>query len=281
MKFGPLQLEYFGADEGAYSIVTQDERDKGQITLTEADGEAALAIKALGQQNIPRQAAKSQPLEIIVRRSDGTEQQAALTINFPKAERNELRIYRNSRQGFSYEAGDVWFVFRRGGNLVVGSLPEKSWRSLGREDSDDDIYVALAAEEPLILPVDPIRVSALQYQRDPAVARRRFKLADYRCEYNPKHELFVARATGKNFLEPHHLIMVSLQKRFPKCNLDVVDNIFALCPWCHRAVHHAERPLVTKIVTTLLERRSTVCERLSLSMDDVLRLYNCEQISKS
>jgi len=40
MKFGVLQKEYFKADEGAYSVVTFDERDHSQITITDADGEA-------------------------------------------------------------------------------------------------------------------------------------------------------------------------------------------------------------------------------------------------
>lgn len=279
MRFGPLQLNYFNADEGAYSIVTDDERNKGQITLTESDGESAIAIRALGEGNIPRQAAQSRPVRIRVRRLDGTEQSADLTVNFPKATRNELRIYRKAAEGFGYEAGDVWFVFRRARRLFVGAMSESAWRAIGRQDPEDDRYVDLVAGEPTD-PAVPRRGSSLQYPRDPALARRRFQLAGYRCEFNPDHELFVARASRRPFLEPHHLVPVSLQAQFSTQNLDRIDNIFALCPWCHRAVHHAEPRLVSEVITTLLDRRAAVCGRLNLAPADILRLYNCERITR-
>lgn len=274
MLFGPLQLEFFNADEGAYSIVTADERAKGQITLTEADGEADIAIRAIGAAHIPRSAARSFPLPVYVRRPDGTETPAELTINFPKVARNELRIYRKATEGFGYQAADVWFIYRRGERLVVGAMLEAAWRSLGRQDADDDIYIDLAAGD---VPASPRVTQALRYHRDPALARRRFRQASYQCEFDPDHRLFTGRVTRQPFLEPHHLVPVSLQARYPR-PLDHLDNIFALCPHCHRAVHHAETSLVTEIITTLAIRRGHVCQRLGISPDDILRLYNCEVI---
>jgi hypothetical protein len=59
MKFSALQKVYFGADSGAYSLVTLDERKKSQITITDADGESNIVISAIGAASIPRAAAKA------------------------------------------------------------------------------------------------------------------------------------------------------------------------------------------------------------------------------
>jgi 5-methylcytosine-specific restriction protein A len=279
MKFGRLQLSYFRATEGAYSIVTGDERDNSQITLTEADGEAAIAIQALGRTNIPRGAARGRTSTVMVRRPDGSEEPGELTINFPKATGDELRVYRNAKTGFNYEAGDVWFIYRRRGRrLFVGAMKESAWRALGRQDVEDERYVELAEESLIALP-DPSRVQALRYRRDPQLALRAFRRSNFQCEFDPRHRLFVSRVSGHPFLEPHHLVHVSLQSQFQK-RLDHPDNIFALCPWCHRAVHHAETGLVTNILDTLLKKRRDLYRRLGQSRLDILRLYNCENIAR-
>ncbi|MEI7773774.1 MAG: HNH endonuclease [Verrucomicrobiota bacterium] len=274
VKFGPLQLHYFNADDGAYSIVTKDERKKGQITLTEADGEAQIPIIALGEAGIPRSAAKEFPLDISVRKPDGTETLGKLTVNFPKGSKNELRIYRKAAAGFGFEADDVWFIYRRGETLCVGAMSEMAWRAIGRIDADDENYVTLASEEQI---KNPRKTLALNYPRNPLIARKRFEFSGYKCEFDPRHKLFTARSTEQYFLEPHHLVPVSLQSRY-KSPLDHIDNVFALCPWCHRAVHHATGDLVAEIVTKLVSLRSDVCKRLHIKDLDVLRLYNCERI---
>lgn len=279
MKFGPLQLNYFRADEGAYSIVTGDERRNSQITLTEADGEAAIAIRALGRANIPRRAARGRASNVFVRHPDETGQPAMLIINFPKAAGDELRIYRNASQGFNYEAGDVWFVYRRAAMLFVGAMPEPAWRALGRNDEEDEKYIDLT-EQAEAGPVAPARITTLVYARDPAIAVRRFKAAGYCCEVKKTHRLFESRATGRPFVEAHHLVPVSLGKRFPQINLDQLENIFALCPWCHRAIHHGGTALVTSILSTLIGRREALCGRLQLTPEEILRLYNCEAITR-
>ncbi|MEO0454596.1 MAG: hypothetical protein AAFY98_10730, partial [Verrucomicrobiota bacterium] len=142
MKFGKLQRAYFKAQDGAYSIVTDNERKKGQVTLVEKEGEVDVALSALGRANIPREAAKAKPVGVYVRSTTGLEKSEKLTINFPKAGKDELRIYRNAARGFNYEAGDVWYVFRRGRRLYVGCMAEVLWRSIGRIDPDDETYLS-------------------------------------------------------------------------------------------------------------------------------------------
>lgn len=278
MKFGLLQLNLFHADEGAYSIVTADERDNSQITLTETDGEAAIAIRALGREKIPRKAARSQPLKVYVASPDGSEQQTTLTINFPKARGDELRIYRNSKQGFAYEAGDVWFIFRRNRDLFVGSMTESQWRSIGRSDPDDDIYVE-SIYEPEKLALNPARISSMRYVRDRTLALNAMKRAGYKCEAEPEIGLFIARSTGKPYLEPHHLIPMCLQKSFSK-SLDHPDNIYCLSPHHHRRIHLGTAVEALDVIVRLLTLRNKVKSVFGVTESDLYGLYNCLIISK-
>jgi 5-methylcytosine-specific restriction enzyme A len=276
MKFGPLQLKYFGADEGAYSPVTNTEatHDRG-VTLT--GEEKVLALKFFGTK-IHRGSSRSNPeASIKTFRVFPSGEKLDLPLNYPKPLKQELRLY--FREPFRPKTDDIFYIFRRDGELWIGFLPEPKWRSLGRVDDEDEEYIALT-EEAEKGPVDPKRVTSLQYQRDPVLAVKRFQIAKHRCEVDAGHELFIGRATGNPFVEAHHLIGVSLHNQFPMHNLDCLENIYALCPWCHRAIHHAEPKTVTKLIDSLIVKRSAILGQLALSADDILRLYNCEEITE-
>jgi 5-methylcytosine-specific restriction protein A len=277
MKFGLLQKQYFNADEGAYSVVTFDERDNSQITITEGDGESDILISVIGEDKIPRKAARSTKTDLFLWEAGGAIKPIQLTVNFPKTKGRELRIYRNKNQGFGYEEGDVWFVFRRGKRLFVGSLPEPVWRSIGRLDEEDEAYTAMIYE-PEEAAANPRLVKALQYPRDRRKALLVFEAAGYKCEVEPSIPLFTARRTGKPYLEPHHLIPMSLQKSFHGKNLDHQDNIYALSPHHHRRVHLGTPEDSHSIVDLLLARRSHVLKRFWVKAEDILGFYNCLKI---
>ena len=279
MKFGALQKSYFDADEGAFSVVTFDERDNSQITVTNRDGEADIIISLVGEANIPRERAKGKKTDLNLWQAVGKEKPISLTINFPKREGNELRIYRKARLGFGYEEGDIWFVFRRGRKLFVGSLPEKVWRSIGRLDEEDEIYTAAIYDEPEQMASNPRLVTALQYPRSRRKALYALEKAHYKCEVDPTIPLFIARRTGRPYLEPHHLIPMALQKSFRSKTLDHTDNIYALSPHHHRRVHLGTPDASKDVVERLLARRATVLSRYGVTSDDVLGFYNCLKIA--
>src|SRR3954463_10563872 len=119
MKFGKFHKAYFDADEGAFSVVTADERRNSQITITDAEGESDVVLNATREDQIPRLATKGRTTSFRIWRADESTTSASLKMNFPKAKGNELRVYRNARKGFAYETGDMWFVFRRRKRLFV------------------------------------------------------------------------------------------------------------------------------------------------------------------
>lgn len=97
-------------------------------------------------------------------------------------------------------------------------------------DNDDDIDTILHA--------------------NPNVKEGRKARNEYRCEIDPTHRTFTARINKKPFVEGHHLIPFCKRNEFD-INIDIVENIVALCPVCHRQVHLAtddeRRAILTKL----------------------------------
>lgn len=277
MKFGPLQKTYFKADEGAYSIVTKRERMDGQITITETDGEADVVLSALGINNIPRGATtgKRQPLSVV--QKDGSELNTSLTINFPKDSGKELRIYRSAKDGFDFEPGYIWFVFLKAGALRVGCMPEPQWRAIGTTDGLDDSFqeVVDSAESGQAKTV--IEFAGKRYPRDPSVSRQAIVDSGFTCQFSGEATPFISKKSGMPYLEAHHLIPLGLQAAF-SFDLDCVENVVALNPLWHRAIHHAEPRMVQKILTVLSQKRNGFLVDHQVDLTLLIRLYGCEEI---
>lgn len=278
MKFGPLQKAYFNADDGAYSIVTDREREDGQITVTETDGEADIVLSALGSSNIPRGAAAGTRQSLSVVQSDGSELATSLTINYPKATGNELRIYRSAKDGFDFNPGNVWFVFRRGKQLVVGCMPEARWRSIGTADSQDNSFQEAVDSTENNQPKGIVEFAGKRFPRDPAVSRQAIISAGYVCEYTGVPTPFISKRSGMPYLEAHHFIPIGFQAIF-SFNLDCVENVIALNPLWHRAIHHAEPRTVQKILTDLSQKKQQFLQHHNVDERMLIRLYGCEDIT--
>lgn len=275
MKFSALQKVYFDADDGAYSVVTPDERKHRQLTITDLDGESEIVISALGLSSIPRESASSAKSKLWLWEGHHIAKPIELTINFPKKSKNELRVYRNISSGFAYDEGDVWFVFTSNGKLFIGSMPEVDWRKIGRLDAEDSLYTG-SIYEPEIIP--PKLASVLKHHRSRETALKAINRSGFQCEAEPTIPLFTARSTGKPYLEPHHLIPVSLSAAFPK-SLDHLDNIYALSPHHHRRVHFGKAEECVEVIERLLHRRSSVLSRYGVTLANIVEFYNCNKIS--
>lgn len=93
------------------------------------------------------------------------------------------------------------------------------------------------------------------FRRSPLPAAHALRNAKFQCEVDTSHSTFVARTTGENFVEAHHIIPMAAQGSF-QFSIDVAENIVALCPNCHRQVHHGKISDRTSIVAKLFHRRS-------------------------
>lgn len=71
-----------------------------------------------------------------------------------------------------------------------------------------------------------------EFARSPAVVAEVFRIAAGRCELCECAAPFL-RADGSPYLEVHHV------HKLAEDGADTVDNAVALCPTCHRLLHHA------------------------------------------
>lgn len=70
-----------------------------------------------------------------------------------------------------------------------------------------------------------------QYSRDPAVAAYALRVSNGVCGNCKKKAPFISKSTGLPYLEVHHILPLK------EGGKDIVDNVIALCPNCHREKH--------------------------------------------
>lgn len=275
MRFNFNQKLRFDTPDGAYSTITVREHDDSQITL--ADHEANLVLEYFGESNIWRGSVRSNPglaeKELKLYPSGDS---VLLNLNFPKEQGNELRLYLNRQ--FKPESGSVFFLFVKDSRLWVGSMPEPQWRAESAEvvrDETDALFQEILSEE------NEIRISQLEsrdvFRRDRSVALKSMQNSRYVCEYDHRHELFISRSLKKPYLEAHHLIPMRFQAEFDS-SLDIVENVFCLCPNCHRAIHHAIDCTARLMLDTLVDKRD-VLTGFDLTGADLNALYGVEEFT--
>lgn len=87
----------------------------------------------------------------------------------------------------------------------------------------------------------------LEFARSPAVVAEVLRIAAGRCELCECAAPFL-RADGSPYLEVHHV------RTLAEDGADTVDNAVALCPTCHRLLHHAGDRDREAALSTLRER---------------------------
>jgi 5-methylcytosine-specific restriction endonuclease McrA len=277
MKFGKNQTLKFGTEQGSYSLVTDREYFDSQITTT--DSEAELLLSFFDKDNIhvgkvkDDKAKAAKPFKLY---PQGEE--IILNLVFPKPNKTELRLYLSANAGFKPEPGSVWFMFVRDTELWIGGMSELEWRTQNAiiiYDADEGIY------QDSITQMDAIKLSSLKardvFARDRNLAVKRMQIENYKCEYDTSHFLFNSRYTNRPYLEAHHLVPISLQGQ-NNLKLDVIENIYSLCPCCHRAIHHADKDLTKSIINKLVAKRPATLETFNLSINDLFSYYSVEDI---
>jgi 5-methylcytosine-specific restriction protein A len=280
MEFGPVQKDYFKASVGAYSKVTGREVYDSQITLT--GKEVEIVDEFFGPDGIHHGPVKSNRAaalkEFMLYTQGGEPKRISLNLVYCKEDKSELRLYLKGKV-FMPKADSIWFLFVSNGEIFIGAMPVEKWTSIGREDAEDDGYIAEIYDE-AIAPQQKQTAGSLIWKRNPRLAIARFEFVGYQCEADPNHKLFKSRSTGMPFLEAHHLLPMKYQWSF-KNSLDVSDNIVALCPFCHRLIHHATVEETRPMLDTVLSKHTALVDRYKITKLNLYRFYNCEDIVAS
>lgn len=111
--------------------------------------------------------------------------------------------------------------------------------------------------------------------RDPKIAENALRDSGFQCEYNKKHKTFISKRTGKNFVEIHHLIPMSEQKKF-EFSLDIESNMVTLCPNCHRRIHlgvaEEKKLILNELLTTKRIKRLETCG-VKITLVELEKMY--------
>jgi len=273
-KFTTQEESFFGAKLGAYSIVTPREFIDSQITIDQY--EKAVLHNVISTASIPRMRVRARTAPKFKFKLFGSSKVVSLNITYPKSMGNETRLYISSNAGFKPKAGEIWFIFYDGRDLVLGSMDATRWSAIGGSqvksvsnilnavkpcfDKDDDKYQRALHG---LLPSSRRSVT-YKHNRVKSVATSALNNANFSCEIDPSHNTFLS-TTGQQYVEAHHLVPLSKQSDLP-VSLDIVENIVALCPTCHRAVHYSE---ITERLNLLRKLYTARCSRLKSVQIDV------------
>lgn len=279
-EFNKFMRNYFGATEGAFSIVTSDERSKSQVTFV--GPERAIADKIFGEKLYGRHGNKdiliAQGIDpALDYRLFPTGKVVSLTTSFKTNRPNELRYYM-SADAFKPEAGEYWGIFERDGEPWLCSFSEKLLSAIQNGDfqkPDGIPYVEPEVDEFQDVVNGVIQKSEKfvdTWQRSAAVSKKALEYAGYNCELFPKWRVFESKATGKPYMEAHHIVPMKLQGHFGE-PLDATDNICCLNPLAHRLIHHGHFGQYEKELVGLLDKRKELLVRLQIIKDDVLSMY--------
>lgn len=113
------------------------------------------------------------------------------------------------------------------------------------------------------------------YQRDPKIARRALESAEYLCEIEPMHPSFLRRNSQKRYMEPHHLVPMSMTDHY-NVSLDREQNIFCLCSNCHNQIHYGTHEDVRAMLKVLLESRLQNIRGIlgyEITLDEIYDIY--------
>lgn len=123
-------------------------------------------------------------------------------------------------------------------------------------------------------PEKQVRNKIESYPRDLNEALIAKERAGYTCEFDNNHTTFNLE-NGKKYVEMHHLIPMAQQDLF-QYSIDIAANIVALCPNCHRQIHHATEDEKELIIKKAFDDRSDKLPNygIHITYKDLVSYYN-------
>lgn len=94
-------------------------------------------------------------------------------------------------------------------------------------------------------------------KRSSIIKTQAIESAGYKCEFDESHSTFIAKRSGRPYMEGHHALPMKYQDKF-NYSLDVYANVICLCPICHRLLHYGveeqKKIVVNKIYNDRADR---------------------------
>ena len=140
---------------------------------------------------------------------------------------------------------------------------------------EDELFFAENLRQ-MDIPVSPPAASSTVrsgWRRNQIIAGQAIEGTNFTCENAPDHRTFIAKATGKPYMEGHHLIPMKFQSEFDT-GIDVYANVVCLCPICHRLLHYGtdrEKAYAAEKLFDARDERLQKCG-IDISKRDFLKL---------
>lgn len=117
--------------------------------------------------------------------------------------------------------------------------------------------------------------------KNPIYGKIAIMKSNYKCEHDKNHVTFSGSTNGKPFMEAHHLVPIGKAVDIwnsQHVNIDCVENLVSLCPNCHSAIHYGDKATRKAMVTDLFNKKKSSFKKigLSITLDDLLDIYNCK-----
>ncbi|QBQ07612.1 HNH endonuclease [Spiroplasma gladiatoris] len=107
--------------------------------------------------------------------------------------------------------------------------------------------------------------------RNQKLAKSCIERSNFKCEIDNNHFTFNSLSNNM-YLESHHVIPFSMQNRVD-FELDVIDNLIALCPNCHKAMHYGDSNIKTSMINAIYNYKNNFLYKNNINLNDLLYIY--------
>lgn len=285
-------LRSLGAEAGAASRITYREATGDRSVTIDRDEKRVLEL-SYPEMNFPRRGGgnsinETEEFYCYVHPYNDlrTSTVQKVSIVYPKKDKSELRLYFSELSKFTIDKWSFrsresqglfpyWYVYKIHGEdyphigMADASLLRiNDKRAKIRESSADAIFQSILQNAVKSdLAGEKVSGTVFRYQRSFKQSIKALTEADFICEVDSSHETFLSAASGQPYVEGHHLIPLSFQKDF-QYKLDVKENIVALCPNCHRLLHHGTHEDKISILSMLLSERIDLLNNKNIGIDE-------------
>lgn len=148
----------------------------------------------------------------------------------------------------------------------------KQYQASDAEYSSEANSKSIASEQTPMTPAPPQKgnqrkgSSKVKYKGKPSRGKGALEKANYICENNPSHKTFTSEVTGKNYMEPHHLIPISNQGLYEN-DIDITPNLICLCPTCHKQIHYGQKSSIKEMLITFHSARKKDLKTCGIEID--------------
>lgn len=285
-------LRSLGAEAGAASHITYREATGDRSVTIDRDEKRVLEL-SYPEMNFPRRGGGNSNNEteefycyVHPYNNLRTSTLEKVSIVYPKKDKSELRLYFSELSKFTIDRWNFrskesqglfpyWYIYKKHnedyphiGMADAALLRINDKRAQIRENSADAIFQSIlqnAVQSDLA--GEKVKGNVFRYQRSFKQSIKALTAANFVCEVNSSHETFLSAASGQLYVEGHHLIPLSFQKDF-QYKLDVKENIVALCPNCHRLLHHGTHENKRGILSMLLDERIDLLNNKNIGIDE-------------